>query len=704
MKFHLALARCLGLWKKRGYSRVHLAKEIDCSVSSISHWANDRRPIEHHLAKKLFRVFNAQLTKPEEKIALLELADGYLENFPDRSTEEIESTLGYHDDDVSGSDHERNGAIDASVRDLALQQPAATNDVMFNKLMSPYLASLSLLLIVIFHSKIASGLNSVWNQVWVDGQFAPLSLALWSLLFFFALFFFFGLEGQGASNRASWVERGTWRDQYISTVNYALDFIDKLVLSEKRAKKLPLTSFSRNWSIELYEKTFLVAILYPIFAVMIQWMITGSAQAFGQFLIWPGEELVWRRFLIFGTLASSLPMAFLARKQNKKRWRISICVLAIIINFVGYISCWMFYGKVDVGPGAINMASIIFIFGIGLRAFDNVAVPIASVSIAGTILSFAFLPLVTLAEFITGKPGAGYGDFEVNLTHTILNHSLNLLLFFLSLKILSKYISRQRIEERKNFGVTIYVGIMVGIVVLIFIAATQGYWREYYLFLGLIPLMNGVFDFFSIGLTRFALRLGTQHFGLRTIYMSIVDLILALLLFVMLVILALVVMKFLNLVSGEVIFPLNTNTAGCRIDGVFYSAHQLAEISHITNIEKAICGDQFLSQMFNNPKELSWLFFIFASTLIPTFIHLGFAFIALGPALLGNSAKQCISQWSHNASNDFFMRGAAALAFGIWLSIVFVTMALVIERLAWLLTGTNGLLSISMYLFNAIWF
>lgn len=85
MKFHLALNRCLEFWREQGGNRAQLAKEVGCSVASISHWVNDRRPIEHHFATKLFQVLADRLG-PEYASALSDLSQGYSEKFPDRQS------------------------------------------------------------------------------------------------------------------------------------------------------------------------------------------------------------------------------------------------------------------------------------------------------------------------------------------------------------------------------------------------------------------------------------------------------------------------------------------------------------------------------------------------------------------------------------------------------------------------------------------
>ena len=45
------------------------------------------------------------------------------------------------------------------------------------------------------------------------------------------------------------------------------------------------------------------------------------------------------------------------------------------------------------------------------------------------------------------------------------------------------------------------------------------------LFLALLPLLNAVFDFFSIGLTRYLLRKGARKAGAQTIGFALLDLI-----------------------------------------------------------------------------------------------------------------------------------------------------------------------------------
>jgi len=701
VKFHLALCRCLDFWKDQGRSRAQLAKEVGCSIASISHWVNNRRPIDHHFAVSLFRALSRRLTEKDQKSALVDLAAAYLDKFPDRPTKDIlelleQPTVGSHGPQLR-EPAPRPLPLERSNQDTSVSQ--AADGWISQPTISYFIAPFCLLLLIIFHSQIATGVGAVWAQIWVNGQLSTLSLAIWSFVIFVAVFFFLGLEGQGARNRAEWIEKGTWRNHYVSSVTRILDTLDVWLLSERRAKVLCPTSFSRNWSIELYEKVLLFAILYPILAVMVQWFVTGSEQAFGQLVIWPSDEFFLRRLLIFTTFVGSVPIAFFARSQERKLWQITICGGAIILNFIGYFACREFYDGVDVGAGAVNMAAIAFICGIGLKAFDNVAVPTAAASLAGATLSFAFLPILNISELLTQKPGAGYDDVDVRLVHTLLNHGMNIVLFVGFIKILSKFINRKSIETKSYFGVTIYVSAAIGTAILMFIAATQGFWTEYYLFLGLIPLLNGIFDFFSIGLTRYTLRLGSQNFGLKTVFLSIIDLILALFLFVVLTFCVIGTLLLLDQTSGGVIFSGPNGATSCDSAEIFVSGTASKPLA----MDLRACPEPFVYRVLEAPTKYAWLIFIFASTLIPTVIHLGFAFFALGPALLGNGAKTTIAQWSMNAHHDLFQRSAAALAFGLWLSTTVVIMALVSERVLWLIFSQNGWFSGLAHRLTDVW-
>ena len=563
--FHLQLGECVRLWEARGFSRTELAKRIGRSVGSISHWINDRRPINIESSRKLFQAFAEVFDAERERSSLIRLADAYSMKFPTRSMDEIHSIIDLPSAKDRGRKISREEAVHSNIA-----SPRITGNG------APFFALAILLAVVIWSEQAGRGALYIWGQIWVDGRLDPFGFIIWALLLSTVFFFSLGFSGSGARKRAEWIEKGTWKESYVVVVSSFLDKIDSLLLPRNKADSVSVTSFSRNWSVQLYEKNLALAILYPIFFLMAQWLVTGSEQSLGFFKAWPEDAILARRVFICSCFVGSIALAYYARQRARSYIRIALGCLALAINFVGYGACWNAYGGVEVGPGAVNMATVAFIFGIAFRLFDNIAVPVAAASSAGAALSFAFLPLVATAEVLTGRIGGGYADDTVRAVHTIMNHSLNLLLFFCLLKLFSCFASRDVIERNPVYGGLVYGAVSVGTAGLMFFASTQKFWAEYYLFLGLLPVLNAFFDFLSVGLTRYTLRLGLSRFGIRTLVFSILDVCVALSLFVLLVFSGLLVLELLNLAAGSVVVPVTQDELMCRVDGTFLSAAHIA--------------------------------------------------------------------------------------------------------------------------------
>ncbi len=685
MSFHLELGHCLMHWENRGLTRDDLARQVGCSTSAISHWINDRRPIRPDLAHETFRAFARAFDSDEELDRLARLAGSYQEKFPDRSVSEIEQLLSMQPNDAA--------AAPTSGKDQAHQEDWSASNARTAGQTKAVLAVAALVAALALSQNIREGAGFVAGQIWRAGTLDPIALFLWSLLFSSMVLFVLGFDGQGARKRARWIERGAWRNTYVTLVTGFLDRVDGALLPNSRAATTAKTSFTRNWSVELFEMALAVAVLYPIFLLMGQWVITGSDQTLGLFGGWPKDDVLLRRVTISGCFVGSVVVAFAASKQPRKGARIGLGCLAIAVNFAAYILCWISYGGVEVGPGAVNMATIAFILGIAFKLFDNIAVPAAAAATAGTVLGFAFLPLVEISELLVGRMGAGYQDMQVKAVHTVLNHSLNVALFFCLLWLFSQIVRRDLIRKNAMMGAALYTAVSVGTAGLMFFAATQRFWAEYYLFLGLIPILNAFFDFLSIGLTRYTLRLGLQRFGFRTLIFACLDIAIAVCLFATLVVTNFLLFEFLNSVTGSIIIPVHGHEEMCRAGGEFLAAAQLINAHGTAAAETGECVRPLLSQLIQDPLKHAWLIAVFASTLLPTALHLGFAVFAFAPALLGRSISSKVSRLIREAEDDLLARAGASIALGAWLSCSLVVIAVVLNQVLSMLYLSSGALN-----------
>jgi len=143
--------------------------------------------------------------------------------------------------------------------------------------------------------------------------------------------------------------------------------------------------------------------------------------------------------------------------------------------------------------------------------------------------------------------------------------------------------------------------------------------KEQVFFLGFLPLLNAVYDFASLGLTRFCLRRGLGLGFLMSLRWSIVDAVAALALFAGLVLSAILLVHCVEDGNGAPLVSLNEIFNGIALA----------------------------------PESYWWLYLTFFSTLIPTLLHLGvasFSFIALAPAPL----QREIAGWVGKMHTDGF--------------------------------------------------
>jgi len=167
--------------------------------------------------------------------------------------------------------------------------------------------------------------------------------------------------------------------------------------------------------------------------------------------------------------------------------------------------------------------------------------------------------------------------------------------------------------------------------------------KIFLLFLGFLPLVNFLFDFASLGLTRYCLRRGLRPGFLNALQWSLIDALAAIALFAGLVMAAILVVHWVRDSNGTPLTTLNDIFTGIARD----------------------------------PHSYWWLYLTFFSTLVPTLLHLGvasFSFIALAPAPL----QRRVAGWIGAMDRDGFanLGARAVLPLIVTLSIALPFLAL----------------------------
>ena len=365
------------------------------------------------------------------------------------------------------------------------------------------------------------------------------------------------------SDRAYWCDllrHDRPAERYRSVMRKGLDWLDSR-LSSREAQQGPA---QRAWSFGLLNITMALAFAYPILAITIQWLC-GHAIDFG------GQEVIaasppQARIFTEVWLGSSL-FFYLFAGASKSRWRWTLVILATGILLLGLIFADRFAVPENVA-----------VAGLGAVAF--------AVAVASTVASaVAVAVAVATAEKRSSR----------QMAWRLLYCGVLVALLIVAIKMPDDFGAGQR--SRAVF------------VMLTFC---------------LLPLVNAVFDFASVGLTRYLLRLGLEQ--KRAAWRAVLD----------------------GLGGIAIFFAL-----GCTL---------IAFVTFVVPADGVPLVDltQLFADMRRAPGDYIWLMVTLFSTLLPTLLHLSVAVLTLGlqyPAGVRNFVAGLLERGEHS--------GQAALLSGI---------------------------------------
>ena len=356
-------------------------------------------------------------------------------------------------------------------------------------------------------------------------------------------------------------DRAYWRDllrhdrpaeRYRSVMRRGLDWLD----SRLSAHEAPQGPAQRAWSFGLLNATMALALAYPIVAITIQWL-WGSAIDFG------GQEVIavspsQARIFTAVWLGSSL-FFYLFAGASKSRWRWPLFILATGILLLGpiYADRFAVPGNVAVAStvasvGAVEGAvAVVVAFGVASASADTFTFKGA---VVGTVAG-AVACVVVVAEELSSRP----------MAWRLLYCGALVALLIVAVKMPDDFGAGQRNQA-------------------VFFMLTMG----------LLPLVNAVFDFASVGLTRYLLRLGLEQ--KRAAWRAVLD----------------------GLGGIAIFFAL-----GCTL---------IAFVTFVVPADGVPLVDltQLFADMRRAPGDYIWLMVTLFSTLLPTLLHLSVAVLTLG--------------------------------------------------------------------------
>ncbi|MDC0483915.1 hypothetical protein OAN66_00275 [bacterium] len=380
-------------------------------------------------------------------------------------------------------------------------------------------------------------------------------------------------------------DRPYWRDllrhdgaaeRYRSVMRRGLDWLD----SRLSAHEAPQGPAQKAWSFGLLNATMALALAYPILAITIQWLC-GSAIDFG------GQEVMaasppQARIFTAVWLGSSV-LVYLFAGASKSRWRWTLVILATGILLLGLI-----FADGFAVPGNIAVACTVAV------AFTGPVAGAFAGAVAG-VGAVAFVAPVLVAATSAGTVAGAEERSSRPMARRLLFCGVLVALLIVAIKMPDDFGAGQRNQA-------------------VFFMLTMG----------VLPLVNAVFDFASVGLTRYLLRLGLKQ--KRAAWPAVLD----------------------GLGGIAIFFAL-----GCTL---------IAFVTFVVPADGVPLVDltQLFADMRRAPGDYIWLMVTLFSTLIPTLLHLSVAVLTLGlqyPAGVRNFVADLLERGEQS--------GQAALLSGI---------------------------------------
>ena len=295
----------------------------------------------------------------------------------------------------------------------------------------------------------------------------------WPFLCFMALMCMpaFRDTAQNPKDRDRWLKGlrdNSPAEFYRSVMRRGLDWLDTR-LSSHEAQKGPA---KKAWSYGLLNITMVLAIVYPILAMMAQWL-WGHAIDFGGQEMMAASPPQARIFALVWLGSASICLFFYTLSQS--RWYWLWLILAVGIFILGSI-----YADDFAVPRNVGGFAVVFL-GVFLGAVAAAAAAVVAFAVA-VAFAVVFVFVFAVAEVRSSNP------MVVRLFYC----GVLLAILVMAIKMPDDFGAGQ--GNRAVFAMLTF---------------------------GLLPLFNAVFDFLSAGLTRYLLRLGLEQ--KRAVWRAILD-------------------------------------------------------------------------------------------------------------------------------------------------------------------------------------
>ncbi|MEM8553648.1 MAG: hypothetical protein AAGF71_02360 [Pseudomonadota bacterium] len=176
------------------------------------------------------------------------------------------------------------------------------------------------------------------------------------------------------------------------------------------------------------------------------------------------------------------------------------------------------------------------------------------------------------------------------------------------------------------------------------------------LFLALFPLVNAIFDYLSLGLTRFTLRRSLSSSWHVAIFWYVVDLVFALVAFVVLIIALMLGVHILNIAAGIPLLDLG----------------------------------QFFADIDDPAKDMTWAYLMVFSTLLPTVAHALFFYFGLALRIPGPGGGVWLARIIGDSDQQDDRRLFVKLMVGGWFGLAALLLVGLYTGVTYLFGGGHG--------------
>ena len=267
--------------------------------------------------------------------------------------------------------------------------------------------------------------------------------------------------------------------QYSERVNESLDWLDERLPPDSQFKD----EAKAAWGWPLLDRTLRLAVTYPILFLLVMWLATGNEGRIGSLVVLPSDPSWWARAATLVAIASLATVRF-GRKKLSSRKRLALQLITY-------------------GAGSAFMGAFIFVSPLTGVGVFLVAVILTITNGGAGILVSLFGVTVSLTV------GSAYAD-GLAIIAVLAGGIVGI--------VLALVLSLGAVSPTTNAGHGAVVYTVLCILVLIGLTMVAAVMDPgdtdvtvMLIFWGVLPVWNGIFDYLSVGLTRWLVRAGAAR-------------------------------------------------------------------------------------------------------------------------------------------------------------------------------------------------